>query len=434
MRGQINNLERKYLSIVINNNLTSIKPVIGLIQDKRIVQCKVESDIKAIGLYYHDFENRKLERLIYVEFDSDERREHVMEITYDREHRFCKLMIDGKMKEEWLICPFIEEMEKCCQSGQQNPVINTDELMRYREEHETKRMMRPEQLKEEIRKSIFGQDRVIDYVCDSICINLYSGNPKVSPIVFMGPTGVGKSELGRQIANALSKYSGVEYGFLKINCNEYAEQHRVSQILGSPAGYVGHGEKSALDDVKTNPYTVVVFDEIEKAHKSLLTVLLEAMDCGKLGKSDNSEPIDLNHCVVIFTSNLLVDREQYNRCSSEFEQVDLCRDVFAKHCGMPEMAGRCDFIMFNELDLNARVSIVEKFCEEAFKEYELNLVGISTPLASELVSYDSKYGARAIGKTMRQLIGRKLLTEEHKKGGKVLLTGTITNMIIETQS
>lgn len=152
-----------------------------------------------------------------------------------------------------------------------------------------------------IRSAVFGQDEAIDRIVSAIRVSRSGlGNPErpVGSFLFTGPTGVGKTEVARRLAGAL----GVQ--LLRFDMSEYAESHTISRLIGSPPGYVGHGEGGLLtEQVTKHPYSVVLLDEMEKAHPSLFNLMLQVMDHGKLTDASGREA-DFRNVVLIMTSNV----------------------------------------------------------------------------------------------------------------------------------
>ena len=173
---------------------------------------------------------------------------------------------------------------------------------------------------------------------------------------------------------------------------------------------------------------MVVINEIEKADTKLLTGLMEAIDTGFLGMADNSKPIDLNECILFFTSNIPIDMDRYQKLS-KFEKAEMWRDQFTKHCGRPEISGKIgNFIVFNALSDTATMDIVAKFVKEELKNYELRLVRIDEGLMLDFLKHQTKYGARGIRDLVSDAIGEHLLRErrlESLRDKSVALKGTI---------
>ena len=290
------------------------------------------------------------------------------------------------------------------------------------------KMIWPDEISMPLKRIVFGQDDAIDELTNKIVINQMRKKKRLLPIALMGPTGTGKTETAKNLAGIMTSIYGFKYGFIEIAGSEFVGEHMVNRFFGAPPGYVGHGEKTILEPVRTNPHHIIVIDEIEKADEKLLVGLMEAIDTGVLGMADNSKPIDLNNCILLFTSNIPIDMELYGN-STRFKKSEICRDAFTKHCGRPEISGKIgNFIAYKPLDLDARINIVEKFIREELENYELELCHVDKYLMADFLKNQSRYGARAIRNLVSESLGCCLLANrnlEDLKGSKVLLKGSI---------
>ena len=209
----------------------------------------------------------------------------------------------------------------------------------------------------------------------------------------------------------------------------------VQRFLGSPPGYVGHGTSGTiLEPVRSNPYHVILIDEIEKAHPKVLVALMEAMDTGLLGMADNSSSIDLRHCILLFTSNISVDAKAYKE-ASDLERAELCKDAFTRHCGKPEISRRIqDFLVFVPLSEEAQIRVIIKFARKALSNYDAELARIDEGLMADFLRCKTKYGAAELGNRVTRAIGRQLLRQREPdliRGKRLLLTGTMEEMAFE---
>lgn len=296
------------------------------------------------------------------------------------------------------------------------------------------RMVWPEELAAPLKEKIFGQESVIDALADKIVMNQLRRNKKLLVIAFIGPTATGKSETAKALAEVLSTAYGTQYGYIEIAGSEFIGEHTVHRFFGAPPGYVGHSQATLLDPVRRNPYHVIVINEIEKADEKILVGLMEAIDTGKLGMADNSKPIDLNRCILLFTSNIPIEMEKYETCT-EFERAEMCRDVFTKHCGRPEISGKIgNFMVFSPLSEDATTDIIIKFIREELDSYALKLVHIDEHLMADFLKYQTKYGARGIRGLVSDSVGRHLLRTRKLikcRDKEVIMKGTIDNMEFE---
>lgn len=310
-------------------------------------------------------------------------------------------------------------------------VYNKDKLHEIEEAEKQVKKVFPEDISKPLKEKVFGQDECIDDLSTLIVINKRSKKAKLLPVALLGPTATGKSETAKSLASVLSEVYDTKYGFIEIAGNEFIGEHTVHRFLGAPPGYTGYGKGTILDPVRKNPYHVIVINEIEKANEKLLVSLMEAIDTGYLGMSDNSKPIDLSKCILMFTSNLEINMEEYNK-ASEFDKTEICRDAFTKHCGKPEISGKIgNFVVFNRLSDEAIENIIVKFVTEEMSDFNLRLNHIDEKLMYEFKRHQTKYGARGIRVLVSKAIGKQLLKNkelDEADGVCVNLCGTVENI------
>ena len=315
-----------------------------------------------------------------------------------------------------------------------NGVVDKDRLKQIRMEREKQKLVRPEQIADPIKRKVVGQDAVIESIADMIVINQMRKEKKLLTITLLGPTATGKSETGKSLAEVLSDVYGRKYGFIEVAGSEFIGEHTVHRFLGAPPGYVGHGEPTLLDPVRKNPYHVIVINEIEKADDKLLVALMEAIDTGLLGMADNSEPLDLNNCVLILTSNIPIDMEEYEEADA-FGKAEMCRDAFTQHCGRPEISGKIgNFLAFSPLGEGAITEIIFKFISQELESYDLTLAHVSNELIDDLVGKQTTYGARGIRGLISETVGRALIKNRQiieLKGKEIMLKGRIDDIRFE---
>lgn len=313
-------------------------------------------------------------------------------------------------------------------------IVDRQKLLKINEERGQKKEVWPEEIARAIKKQIFGQDKAIDALAEGVALNQMKKEEKIYVAMFLGPPASGKTETGTILAGVLADLYDINYQFLKIDCNTYKREHMVQNILGAPPSYAGSEKGSALDQIRKNPYHVVLFDEIEKAHEDLLVTLMEALDTGYLALADNSPKIDMNKCIVLFTSNIPVDMDAY-MSASEYEKEELCKDIFTRHCGRPEISRRIkDFMVYVPLSEDAKISIIIKFAKKTLKDYGADLVHIDEHLMADFLNNKTKYGASEIANRVGKAIGRAIVKSHDRyliNGKKVSIKGTLEDIEFE---
>ena len=275
-----------------------------------------------------------------------------------------------------------------------------------------------------VRETVYGQDEAVDAVVSAIRMSrsgLGSAERPVGSFLFTGPTGGGKTELARQLAK------GMGIPLLRFDMSEYAESHTVSRLIGSPPGYVGYGEGGLLtEQVTKHPYSVVLLDEMEKAHPSLFNLLLQVMDHGKLTDASGREA-DFRNAVIIMTSN--VGARDIERTSIGFESSSVGDEGEAlKKAFTPEFRNRLDAIVrFAPLSRDSVSRVVEKFLSELTTQLTVRNVTptYTTTFKNWLAQhgYDPHMGARPmrrlIADKVRRPLADELLFGRLKQGGAV---------------
>ena len=273
-------------------------------------------------------------------------------------------------------------------------------------------------LEENMKKRIMGQDDVIKIVSDAI-IRARSGikdpNRPIGSFIFLGPTGVGKTEIAKTLAYELFDD---ERHMIRIDMSEYMESHSVSRLIGSPPGYVGYDDGGQLTEaVRRNPYSIVLFDEIEKAHKDVFNILLQILDDGRITDSQG-RTVDFKNTIIIMTSN--IGSEYILENLSNSKQLVLEE---LKHTFKPEFLNRIDeTIIFNSLNKNVIYQILNKIINDLNKRLEDKKITVSlTDTAKDYIinnSFDEKYGARPIKRyvtrNIETLIAKAIINEEVK--------------------
>ncbi|MDC9714940.1 MAG: ATP-dependent Clp protease ATP-binding subunit ClpA [Gammaproteobacteria bacterium] len=277
----------------------------------------------------------------------------------------------------------------------------------------------------ELKLGVFGQDRAVESLSTAIKLSrsgLAYENKPMGSFLFAGPTGVGKTEICKQLARIM----GVK--LLRFDMSEYRESHSISKLIGSPPGYVGYDEGGLLTEaVNTNPYAVLLLDEVEKAHPDIFNLLLQVMDNGRLTDANGRE-IDFSNVILVMTSN--AGAQTVGRASIGFNEQDHSLDYEGelKKSFTPEFRNRLsEVIYFNTLNKETIVFVVNKFLFELEAALEdKNVALIVSEMARKWFSangYDAKMGARPMSRLIEKEI-RKPLADE-LLFGKLVNGGTV---------
>lgn len=317
-------------------------------------------------------------------------------------------------------------------AGNSKCIVDKDKVRELEQKKQIKTVW-PDELATELKRDIYGQDEAIKKISELISANLRRKKPEVEVIVFFGPTGVGKTEVGKALPGALEKLTGQAYGFHQIALNEFIGEHSVNRFFGSPPSYVGYKDPTVFEPVRSNPYQVFLLDEIEKATDRIYTGLMECFSSGVVHLADNSPDIDLSHVIFVITSNIPVDMKAYEEASA-FRKKEICRNTLAKACGHPEIAGKItNCLAFRKLPVDALTDIVSKFVVEELQNYEMELEHMDEELMVQLKEQHSNYGARGVRDAVREAITAATVYDRNigrYKSRKVLLSGDIENIVI----
>ena len=284
-------------------------------------------------------------------------------------------------------------------------------------------------LEDNLKKVVYGQDKAIDDIVDKILVSqagLKSDNKPVGSFVFMGPTGVGKTELAKQLSNQL----GVK--LVRFDMSEYQEKHSISKLIGSPPGYVGYEDNAGgllIDKIQENPNCVLLLDEIEKAHPDVSSILLQIMDNGKITGSNGKEA-DARNCTLILTTNLGAQEAEKNTIGFNDTMDKDYDDVDLKKFFTPEFRNRLDgVITFGKLSKEVMLKIVGKFLVELKTQVQKKdiAINITDDALDYLVDkgFDPKMGARplqrVIDNEIKRPLSRQMLFGDLKAGGSVTI-------------
>ena len=285
-----------------------------------------------------------------------------------------------------------------------------------------------------LKLRVIGQDNALKLVSDAI-IRARSGikdpNRPIGSFIFLGPTGVGKTEVAKSLAYELFDD---ERHMIRIDCSEYMESFNVSRLVGAPPGYVGYDEGGELTEaVRRNPYSIVLFDEIEKAHKDVFNILLQILDDGRLTDSQG-RVVDFKNTIIIMTSNLgseyILDDEKN---ANELVMNEL------KNTFRPELINRIDeIIIFKSLKKDVIGNIVDKIMKEVNDRLKASYihVEITNEVKEKIINeaYDPRYGARPIKryitKNIENLIAHKVIDGNLKVGDTLVVSLDNNNYVI----
>jgi ATP-dependent Clp protease ATP-binding subunit ClpC len=289
------------------------------------------------------------------------------------------------------------------------------------EQKDAEKLLRME---EELRKTIIGQDEAVGAISKALRrsrADLKDPNRPIGSFVFLGPTGVGKTLMARALAEFMF---GEQDALIQLDMSEYMEKFNVSRLVGSPPGYVGYEEGGQLTEkVRRRPYSVVLFDEIEKAHPDVMNMLLQILEDGHLTDSLGRK-VDFRNCVVIMTSNIGAEtirkagglgfaptKEEHSYEEMKSKLLDEAKRVFK-----PEFMNRLDdLIVFRNLNREDMANIVHIEVAKVksrmkFKDVEIVL----TPVATEFLiekGYDPQYGARPLRRAVEKYLQDPLAEE-----------------------
>lgn len=290
-------------------------------------------------------------------------------------------------------------------------------------------------LEENMKKRVKGQDNAIHLVSEAIIrarAGIKDPNRPIGSFIFLGPTGVGKTEVARTLAYELFDD---ERHMIRIDMSEYMESHSVARLIGAPPGYVGYDEGGQLTEaVRRNPYSIILFDEIEKAHKDIFNVLLQILDDGRI-TDGQGRTVDFKNTIIIMTSNLGSEYILENTSNSNELVMNELKSTFK-----PEFINRIDeIIVFNSLSKEVVNDILDKIIsdtEDRLKDKNLHLVVTESARRYIIDSaYDEKYGARPIKRFVQRnvetLIANAIINDKIKFGSTITIDFQDNKLILK---
>lgn len=351
----------------------------------------------------------------------------------------------------------LEEEEKQAESGGQKATLLRDkvteeEIARIIErwtsipvsklmEGEREKLLNLESI---LHKRVIGQDEAVNKVSEAILrsrAGIQDPNRPIGSFLFLGPTGVGKTELAKSLAESLFDD---EHNLVRIDMTEYMEKHSVSRLIGAPPGYIGYEEGGQLTEaVRRKPYSVILFDEVEKAHPDVFNVLLQVLDDGRITDSQG-RTVDFKNTIIILTSNLgsaylLEGIDQDGNITSEARESI---ESLLKHSFRPEFLNRLDEIVFykplSKADVTQIIDLLIENLQKRLKSQQLSLK--LTQSAKEYIlenGYDPIYGARPLKRYLQQkvetLIARKIIEGNLAPGTELVVELSGDRLIVTHQ-
>ena len=292
-------------------------------------------------------------------------------------------------------------------------------------------------LEENMKKRVKGQDEALKLVSEAIIrsrAGIKDPNRPIGSFIFLGPTGVGKTEVAKTLAYELFDD---ERHIVRIDMSEYMESHSVSRLVGAPPGYVGYDEGGQLTEaVRRNPYSIVLFDEIEKAHKDVFNILLQILDDGRITDSQG-RTVDFKNTIIIMTSNL---GSEYILENVENKDELVMNEL--KHTFKPEFINRIDeIIIFKSLDKKVVYEILDKIISDIEKRLDDKKITLKLTIkAKDFIinnSYDEKYGARPIkrfvSRNLETLLANEIINDNIKFGEEVTIDEQNNNLVITNE-
>ena len=275
-------------------------------------------------------------------------------------------------------------------------------------------------LKKSLNQILIGQNQAINTIIEQISyieMGINDENRPLGVFLFVGPTGVGKTETAKQIA---LNYFGNKEKYIKLDMSEYSEPSSVTKLIGSPPGYVGYERQSLLvDHIRKNPHSVVVLDEVEKAHRDVLDIFLSVFDEGYFYESSKKR-VDFKNTIIIMTSNLGFNEKMFHKNKIGYVDNQVTQDDIQSVVGnhfRPEFLNRIDCVVyFNLLDLNTCTQLAKDYLQEYAKKAHYEFSSLDE-LAKEIASQQEgkQYGARGLKRLAKKMLISKIKETEANK-------------------
>ena len=295
----------------------------------------------------------------------------------------------------------------------------------------------------DISGKVIGQAQALKTLSKRLGIHVRKPNPS-RPAVFLlaGSTGTGKTLTAKQVAKLLKEHTGIDYGFIRVDCNQLTEKHNTSSIVGAPPGYTGYEDKVLFEDLFRNKHQVILLDEVEKSHRAVLTVLMNAFSDGRLEtfrEIEGQRELDFRHCVFLCTSNLplsvpgMEDMEATDITRACREQ--LTRPVNGRPAILPEIAARfTEILLYRNLSDADRVDILGLSIMGTAEEYNLKIRHIEPALLQDVVNdITLDNGARDAICVIEDIFGEPLadFADDNEGVKDITLSGTSEQVNVE---
>lgn len=392
-----------------------------------------------------------------------ETEQKIIELTQEREKHIINKKYELAKEVNTELAKSREKLERQVNrwkktNNQKNLVVDEDDIamivslwtkipLKKIEEEESDKLLT---LEDTLHNSVIGQDEAVKAVAKAIIrgrVGLKDPNRPIGSFLFLGPTGVGKTELSKTLAKVMF---GTANSMIRVDMSEYMEKHSVSKMIGSPPGYVGHEEGGQLSEkVRRNPYSVILFDEIEKAHPDVFNILLQVLDDGRITDS-TGRVVDFKNTIIIMTSNAgaesIVEQKTlgFTKNDDKEKNYDLMKNnVMAevKRTFKPEFINRIDeIIVFHSLskdDIGKIADIMFADIAKLAKEQLDITISMDDKAKNFIVEkgYDEKYGARPLRRVIQSniedLLAEDILKKEVKAKDSVSITCKEDKLVIE---